>query len=154
MKKTDLVILSACETNLGDLSEGDELVGLTRAFIFAGTPSVIASLWNVEDEATSLLMERFYTHLGEGMSKAEALRQAQIETREKFPNPYYWAAFVLSGDGGEFEPIEDWTGQQAVSAVKETEAIARPDHTWLLVGNTILLLLMISLLVWSWKGVK
>ncbi|MCL4298821.1 MAG: tetratricopeptide repeat protein [Anaerolineae bacterium] len=100
LKKTDLVVLSACETNLGDLSEGDELVGLTRAFMFAGTPSVIASLWNVEDEATSLLMERFYTHLKDGIGKAEALRQAQLEVREKDPNPYYWAAFVLSGDGG------------------------------------------------------
>ncbi|MCL4298820.1 MAG: tetratricopeptide repeat protein [Anaerolineae bacterium] len=100
LKKTDLVVLSACETNLGDLNEGDELVGLTRAFIFAGTPSVIASLWNVEDEATSLLMERFYTHLKDGLGKAEALRQAQLDMRQEYPNPYYWAGFVLSGDGG------------------------------------------------------
>jgi CHAT domain-containing protein len=100
LKKTDLVVLSACETNLGDLSKGDELVGLTRALIFAGTPSVIASLWQVEDAATSLLMERFYTHLKDGMGKAESLRQAQLEVREEYPNPYYWSAFVLSGDGG------------------------------------------------------
>jgi len=100
LNNTDLIVLSACETNLGDLSEGDELVGLTRAFIFAGTPSILTSLWNVDDEATSLLMERFYTHLKGGMGKAEALRQAQLETREEYPNPYYWSAFVLSGYPG------------------------------------------------------
>ncbi|MCP4406579.1 MAG: tetratricopeptide repeat protein [Gammaproteobacteria bacterium] len=100
LENTDLVVLSACETNLGDLSAGDELVGLTRALIFAGTPSVIASLWAVEDETTSLLMERFYTHLRDGVGKAEALRQAQIEVRTEYPNPYYWSGFVLSGDPG------------------------------------------------------
>ena len=101
LENADLVVLSACESQLGDLTAGDELVGLTRAFFFAGTPTVVASLWSVDDEATGLLMERFYTHLQAGMGKAEALRQAQIETREEYPNPYYWAAFVLSGDGGE-----------------------------------------------------
>ena len=96
----DLVVLSACETQLGELSAGDELVGLTRAFFFAGTPSVVASLWSVDDESTSLLMERFYAHLKGGMGKAQALRQAQLDVREKYPNPYYWSAFVLSGDAG------------------------------------------------------
>jgi CHAT domain-containing protein len=100
LSHTDLVVLSACQTNLGELSAGDEVVGLTRAFIFAGAPSVIASLWNVEDQATALLMERFYTHLRDGMGKAQALRQAQLEIRAEYPNPYYWAGFVLSGDGG------------------------------------------------------
>jgi CHAT domain-containing protein len=100
LANADLVVLSACQSHLGDLTAGDELVGLTRAFFFAGTPSVIASLWSVNDEATGLLMERFYTHLREGTGKAEALRQAQIEVREEYPNPYYWSAFVLSGDGG------------------------------------------------------
>jgi CHAT domain-containing protein len=98
--KNNLVVLSACETQVGALSAGDEVVGLTRAFIFAGTPSVIASLWQVDDQASALLMERFYTHLRSGVSKAEALRQAQRETREAYPNPYFWSAFVLSGDGG------------------------------------------------------
>jgi CHAT domain-containing protein len=96
----DLVVLSACQSHLGDLSAGDELVGLTRAFFYAGTPTVVASLWSVDDEATGLLMERFYTHLREGTGKAEALRQAQIEVRDEYPNPYYWSAFVLSGDEG------------------------------------------------------
>jgi CHAT domain-containing protein len=98
---TDLVVLSACQTDVGAVSVGDEVVGLNRAFIYAGTPTVIASLWNVDDAATALLMERFYTHLRSGMGKAEALRQAQIDVREQYPHPYYWAAFVLTGDPGE-----------------------------------------------------
>jgi tetratricopeptide (TPR) repeat protein len=106
LRAADLVVLSACETQINDLSAGnvvsagDELVGLTRAFFFAGTPSVIATLWSVDDEATALLMERFYTHLRAGMGKAAALRQAQIDVRAKYPNPYYWSGFVLSGDSG------------------------------------------------------
>jgi CHAT domain-containing protein len=100
LTQVDLVVLSACQTQLGQLSAGDELIGLTRAFVFAGAPTVVASLWSVDDEATALLMERFYTHLREGMSKAEALRQAQLEAQETHPEPYYWAGFVLSGKGG------------------------------------------------------
>lgn len=96
---TNLVVLSACQTNLGELSQGDEVIGLNRAFIYAGTPNVIASLWKVDDKATSVLMEWFYTHLKKGMGKAEALRQAEIETRKDYRHPFYWAAFVLAGDG-------------------------------------------------------
>jgi CHAT domain-containing protein len=72
-----LVVLSGCETALGKLSNGDELSGLTRAFIYAGTPSVIASLWNVDDSSTAALMGSFYRNL-KTMSKVEALRQAQL----------------------------------------------------------------------------
>ncbi|MCL4298813.1 MAG: CHAT domain-containing protein [Anaerolineae bacterium] len=97
----DLVVLSACKTVIGELSAGDEVVGLNRAFLYTGTPTVIASLWNVEDKATGILMERFYTHLRTGLNKAKALRQAQQEIREEYPHPYYWAAFVLTGDPGE-----------------------------------------------------
>jgi CHAT domain-containing protein/Tfp pilus assembly protein PilF len=100
LHKADLVVLSACQTNLGDVSAGDEVVGLTRAFFFAGTPTVISSLWSVDDAASGLLMERFYTHLQAGMGKAEALRQAQIDVRAQYPAPYYWAGFVLAGDAG------------------------------------------------------
>lgn len=76
--KANLVVLSACETGLGKLSTGDELVGLTRAFIYAGTPSVMASLWKVEDSSTAALMASFYRNL-RTMTKVEALRQAQLE---------------------------------------------------------------------------
>jgi len=105
LRQVDMVVLSACETQVGKLSAGDEVVGLTRAFFFAGTPTVVASLWSVDDRSTGLLMERFYTHLRDGMDKAEALRQAQLEVRAEYPNPYYWSAFVLSGDGGELGDI-------------------------------------------------
>jgi len=106
---TDLVVLSACQTQLGKLdvdgepvgvSSGDEVVGLNRAFLYAGTPSVMASLWSVDDAATALLMEHFYIHLRAGMSKAKALRQAQINVRTEYPHPYYWSPFVLTGDAG------------------------------------------------------
>jgi CHAT domain-containing protein len=75
--KAKLVVLSGCETGLGKLSTGDELVGLTRAFIYAGTPSVVASLWSVDDSSTAHLMASFYRNL-KTMSKVEALRQAQL----------------------------------------------------------------------------
>jgi CHAT domain-containing protein/tetratricopeptide (TPR) repeat protein len=100
LSHTNLVVLSACETQLGTQSKGDDIVGLNRAFIYAGAATVIASLWTVDDQATGLLMCSFYTHLKRGMSKAEALRAAQSETRRQYPDPYYWAAFVLTGDAG------------------------------------------------------
>src|SRR5262249_22548388 len=76
--KANLVVLSGCDTALGKLSTGDELVGLTRAFIYAGSPSVVASLWSVDDSSTARLMASFYRNL-KTMSKVEALRQAQLE---------------------------------------------------------------------------
>jgi CHAT domain-containing protein/Tfp pilus assembly protein PilF len=131
--KANLVVLSGCETGLGKLSTGDELVGLTRAFIYAGTPSVVASLWSVDDSSTAHLMASFYRNL-KTMSKVEALRQAQLDVIRgerrsdllarrgvggvgklgETPNaslsapssnsvstshPYFWAPFILVGDG-------------------------------------------------------
>ncbi|MCL4298816.1 MAG: CHAT domain-containing protein [Anaerolineae bacterium] len=163
LKNTNLVVLSACQTNLGDLSEGDEVVGLTRAFIFAGTPSVIASLWNVEDQATSLLMEHFYTHLKDGTGKAEALRQAQIEIREKYPHPYYWSAFVLSGDGGEVTDIQstsiqdtgDTTTQSSSVPAKATPSPSEPviEEKEISSGclSLILPLVFMGVLLWQRK---
>jgi CHAT domain-containing protein len=100
LSRTGLVVLSACETQLGPYSEGDDIVGLTRAFVYAGTPSVVASLWTVDDESAARLMEAFYASLKRGASKASALRVAQAEVRKKYPHPYYWAGFVLNGDPG------------------------------------------------------
>ncbi|MEK7816027.1 MAG: CHAT domain-containing protein [Pseudomonadota bacterium] len=93
----DLVTLSACETGLGKIANGDDVVGLTRGFLYAGSRSIVASLWKVDDEATAYLMTRFYSAL-KGTSKREALRLAQIETRKKYPHPYFWAAFQLTGE--------------------------------------------------------
>jgi CHAT domain-containing protein len=101
LRKTSLVVLSGCQSQLGKRSRGDDIIGMSRAFIYAGTPSVIASLWSVDDQATQQLMVAFYTHLRQGQSKAEALRSAQLEIRQEYPNPYYWAGFVLTGDLGE-----------------------------------------------------
>ncbi|MEQ8225938.1 MAG: CHAT domain-containing protein, partial [Candidatus Eremiobacterota bacterium] len=92
-----LVTLSACSTGLGDLVAGDELIGLSRAFIYAGTPSVCVSLWDVSDTSTSELMEKFYFYLKKGKNKAEALRLAELDTKRKYNHPFFWAPFILTG---------------------------------------------------------
>jgi CHAT domain-containing protein len=92
----DLVTLSACETGLGKVASGDDVVGLTRGFLYAGASTVVASLWKVDDRATAALMTRFYDELRSG-DKREALRAAQLATREKFLHPFFWAAFQLTG---------------------------------------------------------
>lgn len=92
----DLVTLSACETGLGKVVNGDDIVGLSRGFLYAGARSIVASLWSVDDRATGQLMQAFYRNLTT-MDKLEALRQAQIFTRRSFPHPYFWAAFQLTG---------------------------------------------------------
>jgi len=79
---------------------GDDIIGLSRAFLYAGSPSVIASLWSVDDDATKLLMVAFYTGLKHGLSKGDALRGAQAEVRKKYASPFYWSGFVLTGDPG------------------------------------------------------
>ncbi len=92
----DLVTLSACETGLAKIANGDDLVGLTRGFLYAGASSIVASLWKVDDLATAELMARFYAEL-DRTNKREALRTAQLETKKKYAHPYYWAAFQLTG---------------------------------------------------------
>ncbi len=92
----DLVTLSACETALGKVATGDDVVGFTRGFLYAGTRSLISSLWQVDDQATRDLMVNLYTNLAT-MSKDEALRQAQLKVKKQYPHPYYWAAFLLTG---------------------------------------------------------
>ncbi len=100
LKEADLVVLSACDTQLGPLSRGDDFVGLSRAFLSAGAPAVVATLWPVDDQATGFLMTRFYANLSGGMSTAASLSAAQKATRVKYPHPYYWAGFILTGDPG------------------------------------------------------
>jgi len=92
----DLVTLSACETGLGRVRSGDDVVGFSRGLLFAGASSIVATLWKVDDQATSALMQAFYKGL-RTHDKAEALRLAQLETRRAYPHPYYWAAFQLTG---------------------------------------------------------
>ncbi|MBT3227361.1 MAG: CHAT domain-containing protein [Deltaproteobacteria bacterium] len=101
---SDLVVLSACETGLGKVIKGEGMVGLTRAFIFAGTPSIVVSLWTVADESTSKLMIYFYKYLNEGHPKDEALRKARLELMNEaedeellYSDPFYWGPFILNG---------------------------------------------------------
>lgn len=99
LSNANLVVLSACETALGERSLGDEVVGLTRAFLYAGTPAIITTLWKIPDTHTNQLMTSFYQSLQSGQSPAVALQQAQIAMAQQGLDPYYWAAFVLTGDG-------------------------------------------------------
>jgi CHAT domain-containing protein len=96
----NLVVLAACQSAAGARSGGDEIVGLTRALLYAGTPGVISTLWNIDDAASAGLMKEFYRRLTGGASVADALRQAQLATKEndRYVDPRYWAAFMLTGD--------------------------------------------------------
>jgi CHAT domain-containing protein len=93
----DLVVLSACETAIGQQVPGEGVIGLPRAFFYAGARSVAVSLWRAPDEATAKLMTSFYGHLERGLDKAEALRQAKLERIRQRQRPFLWAPFVLVG---------------------------------------------------------
>src|SRR6266511_1575565 len=98
----ELVVLSACQTGLGKEIKGEGLIGLTRGFMYAGAPRIVASLWKLDERATSELMKRFYQGMlgPEALRPAGALRQAQLSIwkQKQWREPYYWAAFVLQGE--------------------------------------------------------
>ncbi|MEG4440975.1 CHAT domain-containing protein [Microcoleus sp. AT9_B5] len=97
----DLVVLSACQTGMGQIVQGEGMVGLTRGFMYAGAQRVVVSLWSVDDEGTANLMSSFYQGmLQKGLTPAAALRAAQLEMwkQEEWRSPYYWAAFNLQGE--------------------------------------------------------
>ena len=98
---TQLVVLSACETGLGDIVNGDGVYGLRRSFAMAGAESQLMSLWLVSDDGTQALMARYYEKLVSGMGRSEALRETQLEMIAEagpYSHPYYWAPFILVGD--------------------------------------------------------
>ncbi len=97
----DVVVLSGCNTGLGKLRRGEGMIGITQAFLYAGVPSAVVSLWQVDDESTAYLMKNFYKYLKEGYNKTQALQKAKIELIQSSDwkrDPFYWGAFVLNGD--------------------------------------------------------
>jgi CHAT domain-containing protein len=104
-----LVVLSACETGLGELRTGEGVFGRQRAFILAGARTLVMSLWSVPDEATRELMEDFYGRLLAGEPRADALHAAQQALRRKYPEPFFWGAFVCLGNPGPL-PAEGVSG--------------------------------------------
>lgn len=96
---TKLVVLSACDTALGDLMPADGVYGLRRALVLAGSETQMMSLWKVHDEATRTLMTAYYERLNAGAGRSDALREVQIQMARDMLHPFYWAAFIVSGSG-------------------------------------------------------
>jgi CHAT domain-containing protein len=99
LRQSRLIALSGCETGRGRVSAADDAVSIAAAFLHAGAPSLLVSLWKVEDRATAALMKSFYGRwIGEGKDRARALREAKLDlARGEFPHPRQWGAFVLVG---------------------------------------------------------
>ena len=105
---TELVVLSACNTGLGEVRTGEGVFGLRRAFVLAGAKTLVMSLWKVPDEETRELMEDFYRRILSGEPRAEALRNAQLALKAGQPHPYFWGAFICQGNPGPLPPRRRW----------------------------------------------
>jgi CHAT domain-containing protein len=118
----DLVVLSACETGYGRFETGNGIASLARAFMYAGVPSLVVSLWQVNDQSTSIIMQNFYKHLANGKTKSAALRQAKLDYIEKVDNPIaahpaFWSPFILIGDESPVQIAQKWGGSWIFWAV-------------------------------------
>jgi CHAT domain-containing protein len=100
LRGTELVVLPACETGLGEVHTGEGVFGLRRAFVVAGARTLVMSLWKVPDQQTHELMIDFYSRVLSGQGVADALRQAQLAIKQKHPDPHFWGAFICQGDPG------------------------------------------------------
>ena len=121
----DLVVLSACQTGLGKQMTGEGVMGMARAFMVAGASSVVVSLWSVADESTAMLMQHFYAHLvQEHRGKGEALQLAREELRERYPDPYFWAPFVLIGEDSVMKPAPASRAANSASQAAEANDVA------------------------------
>ena len=98
LDQTELVVLSACETGLGTVKNGEGVYGLQRALKVAGARNIILSLWRVDDLTTQKLLYYFYQGWLKHQDKHKAFKEAQVKLREEFLYPYYWAAFIMLGD--------------------------------------------------------
>ncbi|MCP4442706.1 MAG: CHAT domain-containing protein [Aureispira sp.] len=131
-----LVVLSACETGYGKFERGNGVASLARAFMYAGVPSMVVSLWQVNDQTTSMIMQNLYQNLAKGMNKAEALRQAKLNylgnSKGINGHPAFWSPFVQIGDS---RPIE--------VAVKGGDAAK-----WWFRGTVLLGLVILSIIAW------
>ena len=132
--RAQLAVLSACETGTGRTDEGEGVRSLGYGFAYAGCPSLVVSLWSIDEKVSATILERFYAYLAEGMPKHIALRQAKLDhlaqAQDELALPYYWAGLVLVGDVG---PVEIGGGWERV------------------VGWCIAVLMLIGLFVWWFK---
>jgi CHAT domain-containing protein len=128
---TQLVVLSACQTAEGEVSQGDGVYGLRRALTVAGAEALVMSLWSVDDEATSYLMRGYYRRLKEGMGRSAALRDVQrvLAASETTRHPYYWAAFIPSGNPGAIiVPSPGTPTPSPVAGADSSEGDSDPDE--------------------------
>jgi CHAT domain-containing protein/tetratricopeptide (TPR) repeat protein len=117
---TELVVLSACETGLGEVRTGEGVFGLRRAFVLAGAKTLVMSLWKVPDEPTRELMVNYYRLLLAGRGRAQALREAQLAMMASYPDPYYWGAFICQGDPSPLNMPRTATADASVVTTRPT----------------------------------
>ena len=97
LQGTDLVVLSACDTGVGQINKYEGIIGLRRMFLIAGAKTVIVSMWPIPDKETTTLMSRFYKEYLSHKPKAWALRLAALDQKKKYPHPFFWGAFICLG---------------------------------------------------------